>query len=60
MNVGQGTAAALVNAASTSDVVSIAVLRKAMEAAKVEGTVTVKMMEQSITPYLGANLDIRA
>lgn len=39
--------------------VGTAVLKKAMDTADGNSDAMVKMMEQSVTPYLGTNMDIR-
>lgn len=39
--------------------VSTAMLAKSMDTAEVIGDSMIKMMEQSVTPNLGANIDIR-
>lgn len=47
-------------AASTasSDVISIAMLSKAMDTFEDSGTDMVRMMEASVTPHLGQNIDV--
>lgn len=59
MNVGQVASSAIANDASVGDAVNIAVLKKAMDVAQIQGATTVKMMEQSLAPHLGGNIDIR-
>ena len=36
-----------------------AVLAKALETMEVQGAATIKMMENSVQPHLGQNIDIR-
>lgn len=47
------------SALNTSDMVSVAVFKKALETMEDSGEDMVKMMEQSVTPHLGQNIDLR-
>ncbi|MGN0505258.1 MAG: YjfB family protein [Lachnospiraceae bacterium] len=38
---------------------NVAVLAKTMETAEESGELMIQMMEQSVNPHLGANIDIR-
>ncbi len=54
--------AALSMQASTlqaSDMVSVAVFKKTLETIEGSGENMIKMMEQSVTPHLGQNIDLR-
>ena len=44
---------------SPSPVIGMAVLSKSLETAVTQGQGMVEMMEQSVNPNLGANIDIR-
>lgn len=39
---------------------NIAVLAKTLDTVEESGELMIQMMEQSVTPHLGANIDIRA
>lgn len=39
--------------------IGVAVMAKSLDAATVAGQDMIKMMEQSINPYLGQNIDLR-
>ncbi|AFM43075.1 hypothetical protein Desaci_4218 [Desulfosporosinus acidiphilus SJ4] len=39
---------------------SVSVLKKVMDTAKMEGNALVQMMERSLNPNLGGNLDVKA
>lgn len=39
---------------------SVAVLAKTLDTVEESGELMIQMMEQSVTPHLGANIDIRA
>jgi len=45
--------------ASLSQQVSVSVLDKALESSEIDCAALIKMMEQSVTPYLGSNIDVR-
>lgn len=45
--------------AASSPVIGMAVLSKSLETAVTAGQGMVKMMEQSVNPNLGANIDLR-
>lgn len=47
----------LTAAASISNAVEVAVLKKAMDSFEDSGNDLVRMMEASVTPYLGQNID---
>jgi len=47
------------SALKTSDMVSVAVFKKALETIEDSGEGMIKMMEQSVTPHLGQNIDLR-
>lgn len=46
-------------AVKTSDMVSVAVLKKTLETIEGSGANMIKMMEQSVQPNLGQNIDLR-
>jgi hypothetical protein len=46
-------------AINTSDMVSVAVLKKTLETIEGSGENMIKMMEQSVQPNLGQNIDLR-
>jgi len=46
-------------ALKTSDMVSVAVLKKTLETIEGSGENMIKMMEQSVQPNLGQNIDLR-
>ena len=48
-----------VSSVSLPEVVSVAVLDMTMELNEQLNAQMVKMMEQSVTPHLGANIDVR-
>lgn len=48
-----------VSSVSLPEVVSVAVLDMTMELNEQLNASMVKMMEQSVTPHLGANIDVR-
>lgn len=48
-----------VSAVSLPEVVSVAVLDMTMELNEQLNASMMKMMEQSVTPHLGANIDVR-
>lgn len=45
--------------AKASDMVSVALLKKTLDTVEDNGESMIKMMEQSVTPNLGQNIDIR-
>lgn len=47
------------SALNTSDMVSVAVFKKALETMEDSGEDMIKMMERSVTPHLGQNIDLR-
>lgn len=47
------------SALKASDMVSVAVFKKTLETIEGSGENMIKMMEQSVTPNLGQNIDIR-
>ncbi len=47
------------SALNTADMVSVAVFKKALETIEDSGEGMIKMMEQSVTPHLGQNIDLR-
>ncbi|MDD6036347.1 MAG: YjfB family protein [Lachnospiraceae bacterium] len=47
------------SALQTSDTVSVAVFKKALETVEDSGESMIKMMEQSVNPNLGQNIDLR-
>ncbi|MCH5272698.1 MAG: YjfB family protein [Lachnospiraceae bacterium] len=47
------------SALKTSDMLGIAVFKKTLETLEVSGESMIKMMEQSVNPHLGQNIDIR-
>ena len=48
----------LANSVSTSNAIQIAVLSKAMDTFEESGAEMVRMMEASVAPYLGQNIDV--
>ncbi len=44
---------------ASSPVIGMAVLSKSLESAQVSGQNMIKMMEQSVNPNLGANIDLK-
>ncbi len=46
-------------ALETSDMVSVAVFKKTLETIEGSGENMIKMMEQSVQPHLGQNIDLR-
>lgn len=46
-------------AVKASDMVSVAVLKKTLETIEGSGESMIKMMEQSVQPNLGQNIDLR-
>ena len=47
------------SALQTSDMVSVAVFKKTMDTTLSTGESMIKMMEQSVNPNLGQNIDLR-
>ena len=47
------------SALQASDMVSVAVFKKTLETIEGSGENMIKMMEQSVTPHLGQNIDLR-
>lgn len=45
--------------AKASDMVSVALLKKTLDTVEDNGESMIKMMEQSVTPNLGQNIDLR-
>jgi hypothetical protein len=45
-------------ASNASSEIGVAVLSKAMDTFRENGAAMTKMMEQSVTPYLGSNFDM--
>ncbi len=46
------------NQINTSSEVGVAMLSKALETQETMGAEMVKMMEQSVNPHIGANIDV--
>lgn len=44
--------------ANTINQVNIAVLNKTLDTVEESGAMMIKMMEQSVTPHLGQNIDV--
>lgn len=47
------------SAAKTSDMIGTAILKKALDSVEENGESMIKMMEQSVQPNLGQNIDLR-
>ncbi|MBQ9767801.1 MAG: YjfB family protein [Lachnospiraceae bacterium] len=47
------------SALQASDMVSVAVFKKTMDTIEVSGESMIQMMEQSVNPNLGQNIDLR-
>lgn len=45
--------------AKANDMVSVALLKKTLDTVENNGESMIKMMEQSVTPNLGQNIDLR-
>jgi len=45
--------------AKAEDMVSVALLKKSIDTAEENGAEMIKMMERSVTPNLGQNIDLR-
>ena len=45
--------------AKANDMVSVALLKKTLDTVEDNGESIIKMMEQSVTPNLGQNIDLR-
>ncbi len=45
--------------AKANDMVSVALLKKTLDTVEDNGESMIKMMEQSVTPNLGQNIDLR-
>lgn len=44
---------------ASSPVIAVMVLEKSLDTAELSGQSMIKMMEQSVTPNLGTNIDLR-
>ncbi len=47
------------SALNAADMVSVAVFKKTLDTMEGTGESMIKMMEQSVTPHLGQNIDLR-
>ena len=45
--------------AKANDMISVALLKKTLDTVEDNGESMIKMMEQSVTPNLGQNIDLR-
>lgn len=56
---GVGLSTTVLSNANTNSAVGIALLDKAIEADQMNGDAMAKMLERSVNPMLGQNIDIR-
>lgn len=52
-------ASVVMNQSKLAQQVGLAVFKKAMDSAKTNSDTMIKVMEQSVTPHVGQNVDIR-
>jgi len=55
---GLSSLSSLANSAVSSNAIEVAMLSKAMDTFEDTGADMVRMMESSVTPYLGQNIDV--
>lgn len=59
MDIGSlSSLSSLANSASASNMIQVAMLSKSMDTFEESGADMVKMMESSVSPHLGQNIDI--
>ena len=54
-----GTTSLSVSDTRSMNAIDISILKKSLDAVEVSGDMITKMMEQSVNPNIGANIDIR-
>lgn len=57
--IGNSDISLSVSGTSNMNAVDMAILRKSLDTVEANGTMLTQMMEQSVNPNIGANIDIR-
>ena len=57
--IGSSDISLSVSGTSNMNVIDTALLRKSLDAVETNGAMLTQMMEQSVNPNIGANIDIR-
>lgn len=57
--IGNSDISLSVSGTSNMNAVDMALLRKSLDTVEANGTMLTQMMEQSVNPNIGANIDIR-